>query len=248
MKPVIGIPAYSVYGAPPGEARRYIISRSYVEAVRAAGGTVIALPASTDPEALRPAYTALAGLLLQGGGDVEAHRYGQADSGKLALVDSERDEAEMLLARWAVEDDLPVLAICRGVQVLNVALGGTLVQDIPSEVEGALVHSPGSAAPRGRPQHPVSVKAGSRLAGALGQGRPLGQLEVNSFHHQAVAEPAPSLEVVARAPDGVIEALERPDRSFVVGVQWHPEEMAASDPAQAALFAAFVAACARRRG
>jgi putative glutamine amidotransferase len=248
MKPLIGIPAYSVYGAPPGEAKRYVISRSYVEAVRAAGGAVIALPASTDPEALRPAYAALAGLLLQGGGDLEAHRYGQADSGKLTLVDPERDEAEILLARWAVEDDLPVLAICRGVQVLNVALGGTLVQDIPSQVEGALVHSPGAGAPRARPQHTVRVEAGSRLAGALGRGRPLGRLEVNSFHHQAVAEPAPSLQVVARAPDGIIEALERPDRSFAIGVQWHPEEMADTDPAQAALFAAFVAACAKHRG
>ncbi len=248
MRPLIGIPAYSVYGAPAGEARRYVISRSYVEAVRMAGGAVVSVPVSTDPEALRPAYGALAGLLLQGGGDVEAWRYGQADGGKLGQVDPERDEAEILLARWAVEDDLPVLAICRGVQVLNVALRGTLIQDIPTEVEGALVHSPGPGAPRDRPLHSVSVVAGSRLAGALGQGRPVAQLEVNSFHHQAVAEPAPSLRVAARAPDGIIEALERPDRTFVIGVQWHPEEMVETAPAQAALFAAFVAACARRRG
>lgn len=245
MKPLIGVPAYSVYGAPAGATPRYVLNRSYVEAIRGAGGAVVMLPAGRSAEALRPAYVALSGLLLAGGGDVEPWRFGQEPGEHLSLVDPERDEAEILLTRWALEDDLPLLAICRGIQVLNVSLGGTLLQDIPTEVPGALVHQPGAAAPRARPQHPVSLLPGSRLAAALGTHD---RLEVNSFHHQAVESPAPGLHIVAEAPDGIVEGLECPDRSFVVGVQWHPEEMVATSPAQAALFEAFVAACAKRRG
>jgi len=222
-----------------------VLNRAYVEAVRRAGGAPVLLPVSSDPDALRPPYALLAGLLLAGGGDVLPQHYGQTAQCRLMAVDEERDEAELLLARWALEDDLPTLAICRGIQVLNVALGGTLIQDIPSQVAGALVHHPGPAAPRERPQHTVSVPAGSKLAAALG--RPAAQVAVNSFHHQALLAVAPSLRAVAHAPDGIIEGLERPDRSFVIGVQWHPEEMAAGDATQAALFAAFVAACAKRR-
>ncbi len=242
MVPLIGVPA------PSEEGRRYALNQSYVEAIRRCGGAVVLIPAAGGVEALRSPYLALAGLLLAGGGDVAPQRYGQPDGGKVFEVNPERDEAEILLTRWALEDNLPLLAICRGVQVLNVALGGTLVQDIPSQVPGALVHHPGTGAPRAWPQHPVRLLAGSRLAAALGRGRAGGTIEVNSFHHQAVETVAPALRAVASAPDGIIEGLEHPDRAFVLGVQWHPEEMVATAPAQEALFRAFVAACAGRRG
>ncbi len=249
MQPLIGVSCHRPYDEKRRSAvPRYVLNRAYVDAIRQTSGAPLLVPVCTDPDALRPAYGVLSGLLLAGGGDVEPRRFGQAPGPHLLSVDGERDEAELLLVRWAMEDDLPVLAICRGVQVLNVALGGTLIQDIPSQLPAALVHDPGRQAPRARPQHAVTLAAGSKLAAALAGGQPVLQLEVNSFHHQAVDQTAPSLRVVARAPDGVIEGLECPDRSFVIGVQWHPEEMAPAEPTQARLFAAFVAACAKRRG
>jgi len=247
MKPLIGVPGQREDGAPAGSPPRYVLNRSYVEAVCRAGGAVVVIPPSAEVEALRSVYGVLAGLLLAGGGDVEPALYRRPPTAELVAVDPERDRAELLLTRWAVEDDLPLLAICRGVQVLNVALGGTLIQDIPAEIPGALVHSPQTKPPRDRPQHVVTLAAGSRLAAILGQGRPLARLEVNSFHHQAAGEVAPALRAVAWAPDSVVEGLEHPDRSFVLGVQWHPEEMVASEAAQQALFRAYVEACKGRR-
>lgn len=247
MKPLIGVPCQLDPGRHADEAPRYVLGRAYVECLRRAAGAVITIPCCLDPEMLRPIYRTLSGLLLAGGGDLHPERYGQEDSGAVADVDPERDEAELLLARWAMEDGLPILGICRGAQVLNVALGGDLVQDIPAQVPGALVHSPGPRQARHLAQHRVDLALDSRLAAILGQGRPRAQVEVNSFHHQSAGRPAPSLRVVAQAPDGVIEGLECPDRPFVLGVQWHPEEMASTQAAHQALFAAFVAASAARR-
>ena len=224
-----------------------MLSRTYVQAIRGAGGAVVTIPPCRDAELLRPVYGAIAGLLLAGGGDVQPELYGQPVRAELRLVEPERDATEVLLARWAMEDGLPILAICRGIQVLNVALGGTLIQDIPSQVPGALAHNPLPKPPRSRPTHEVHLVGGSRVSTILGLGRPVAQVRVNSFHHQAVDAVASALRVAARAPDGVIEALECPDRGFVIGVQWHPEEMVAGDPAQKALFAAFVEACATKR-
>lgn len=246
MKPIIGITCHGDMGSGRDGPERYVLNHVYVESIRRAGAAVAAVPSCTNPELLRPVYSILSGLLLSGGGDIRPERYGQPSTGMLIDVDPERDEAEILLARWAMEDDLPILAICRGIQVLNVALGGTLIQDVPSQVPGALTHHPGLEQPRWQPQHPVRLVPGSRLAAILGQGQPLAQVEVNSFHHQAAREVAPSLRAVAHAPDGVIEGLECPDRTFAIGVQWHPEEMAASSAVQQALFTAFVGATAAK--
>ena len=246
MRPLIGVPSHSACRSAADAPAQYVLNRSYVEALRRAGAAVLTIPVCTEPDALRPVYSRLAGLLLAGGGDIRPRLFGQKRIGPVTGVNPERDEAEILLTRWAVEDDLPLLAICRGIQLLNVALGGTLIQDIPSQVPGALPHQTGENVPRARPQHSVALVAGSRLSTILGLGRPVVQVEVNSRHHQAVDEVAPYLRVVARAPDGIIEALECSDRGFVLGVQWHPEDMAATSPAQAALFEAFVAACTAR--
>jgi putative glutamine amidotransferase len=247
MRPLVGVPCHGEYEDGADAPRRYVLGRSYVEALRRAGGAVVAIPCCTDPDMLRPIYNSLSGLLLAGGGDMRPRVYRQPETAKLISVDPERDEAELLLTRWATEDDLPLFAICRGIQVLNVALGGTLIQDIPAAMPEALVHHPGPAAPRHRAQHGVVLVPGSRLSTILGRGRPLPQVQVNSFHHQAADEVAPSLRVSARATDGVIEGLECPDRAFVLGVQWHPEEMAARELVQQALFVAFVRACRARR-
>ena len=243
MRPLIGIPCHGDYGS--AGKREYILGRKYIDCLRQAGATVVIIPPAMEAELARPILERLDGLLLAGGGDIEAWRFQRPVMAQATYVDVERDETELPLTRWAVAADLPVLAICRGIQVLNVALGGTLVQDIPSLWPGALVHQPGPAAPRSRPQHAVRVDPSSRLAAILGGGAPVSEAQVNSFHHQAAEEIGAGLRVVATSPDGIIEGLEHPGRALVLGVQWHPEEMAPSDPAQMAIFTAFVEACIR---
>jgi putative glutamine amidotransferase len=155
-------------------------------------------------------------------------------------VDASRDRVELLLARKAAEDNLPLLAICRGVQVLNVAWGGTLYQDVPTQIPNALRHNFHPDHARNHLGHEVSIVAGTLLAELLGEAR----LGVNSFHHQAARDVAPGLRVSATSPDGVIEALEAPDKRFVLGVQWHPEELVGDDRRMKRLFDAFVSAAA----
>jgi len=194
----------------------------YRQSILHAGGEVRLI----DPS--MPVAEALAGvdgLLLTGGGDVEPARYGESPQAKLDEVDPARDEFEIALIAAARERDLPIFAICRGVQVLNVAAGGTLVQDIPSQVQGALNHS--LVVPQHQAYdlaHEVWVEKDSLLAKLLGD-RLIGAdtCEVNSRHHQAVKTVAGGYRVTATAPDGVIEAIEDPAARFCLGVQWHPE-------------------------
>jgi putative glutamine amidotransferase len=178
-----------------------------------------------DPSmAVADALAGVDGLLLTGGGDVEPARYGATPHEKLEDVDPARDEFEIGLIAAARTGDLPIFAICRGVQVLNVAAGGTLVQDIPSEVTGALKHSLDAPHPPYELAHEVWVEKDSLLAKLMGD-RLVGSdtCEVNSRHHQAVKTVGPGYRVSATAPDGVIEAIEDPGARFCVGVQWHPE-------------------------
>ena len=144
----------------------------------------------------------------------------------------------MALARWALTEGLPLLAICRGIQVLDVAAGGTLIQDIPTQVPGALSHSSVAGRPQAVIAHPVEVEADSRLAALVGAG----EVGVNSAHHQAAGTVGAGLVVTARAPDGVIEGLEAPDHPFCVGVQWHPEVMVEHFPPMRRLFAGLIEA------
>jgi len=199
------------------------------------------LPLLDDDEALMDIYERLDGLLLAGGGDIAPHYFGETRLAKLRSVDLPRDRAELPLARWAVRDDLPLLAICRGIQVLNVALGGTLYQDIPAQIPQSLRHDFRPEHPRNYLGHEVQVQPATRLAGILGAER----LAVNSFHHQSVKGVAVGLQVSAFAPDGVIEAIEAQDRIFVIGVQWHPEELLEDDPRMRRLFEAFIAEARR---
>lgn len=159
-------------------------------------------------------------LVLTGGEDVDPARYGETPHPRLGTVSQVRDAWEIALVNEARARRLPVLAICRGIQILNVALGGTLIQDIPSEIDTEIDHDPDRA--RTERTHTVEVAGESRLARAIGVTR----LEVNSVHHQAVRRVAPTLRVVATAPDGVIEGVETApdDPWWCVGVQWHPED------------------------
>jgi putative glutamine amidotransferase len=196
----------------------------------------VLLPPLQGDQLLRSIYDRLDGILLSGGEDVAPDRYGEAVHDKCGHIDPERDVAELALTRWAIRDRKPLLAICRGIQVLNVAMGGSLYQDIEAQVPGALRHPWYPDHPRDLRAHPVSVTPGSRLAHILGDGT----VPVNSLHHQAIKAVAPGLVVVARAPDQIVEAVEYPEHPFAVGVQWHPEELAPTDPGARRLFGALV--------
>lgn len=227
--------------------RRVFVNEPYLLAIQEAGGVPLALAPGHDAETLRRLYELLDGLLLTGGEDVAPERYGEEVLyPDLVQVVPERDAAEFQLLDWALADRLPILAICRGVQVLNVRLGGSLYQDLARDRPGALPHNQAGATPRQEPTHPVTVLPGSFLADVVGAE----QLLVNSLHHQAIKALAPSLFPVAYAPDGVIEGVEANDPTppaFLLGVQWHPEELIGHDPAARRLFDAFVAACQKPR-
>ncbi len=247
--PLIGLPTYHPWsgGAPDTAAMEMRVS--YCQAVAMVGGAPLLLPFIEDEAPLDRLYGLLDGLLLCGGGDVAATFYGMVDRGQLRLVDPIRDRFELGLTRRALADGLPVLAICRGIQLLNVALGGTLIQDILSECPGSIGHATAPSLPPGHIAHLVEVTPGSRLAQALGLGCPLAEsplrVAVNSRHHQAVAGLASGYIVSARAPDGIIEGIEPADprTGWTLGVQWHPENMVPADAAMTSLFQAFVDAC-----
>ena len=209
----------------------------YVGSVEEAGAIPVVLP-PVDPEDVAALVDRLDGLLLSGGVDVDPALYAQAPHPRLGKVNRRRDDFELELTREVLRRDLPILAICRGHQVLNVATGGTLVQDIPSLVRGALDHD--ARGPRWRRSHEVEVAVPSLLHEILGQDT----LSVNSFHHQAVDQIGEGLAVSARCPgDGVVEGLEMPSRRFVVAVQWHPESFWNRSRSFQPLFDAHVEAC-----
>lgn len=177
------------------------------------------------------------GLMLSGGTDVDPKIFGEIPHTALGRVDGPRDPFEITLAREAVRRDMPVLGICRGLQVLNVAQGGTLIQDIPSDVENAVTHEAGEN--RVEIAHEVTIQPGSRLANLLSTTR----VGVNSFHHQAAKRLGEGLTQTATSPeDGIVEGLEMSDRTFVVAVQWHPENFWRTSPLFDGLFTGFVEA------
>lgn len=209
------------------------------EAVLMAGGIPWPVPV-VSADILAEIVAQVQGLLLPGGEDVDPAAYGEAPESQLGPVNLERDACELALVHLAWERGLPILGICRGAQVLNVARGGSLIQDIPTAVAGALGHRQGE--PYDRPVHRVRVDAASLLAQILGESEP----EVNSMHHQSVKVPGKGLKVVAWAPDGVVEGIEsQAPARFALGVQWHPEYMVdpvSGSQAMRRLFAAFIAA------
>lgn len=239
--PLIGItPSVSVDSLAHGTFERFVLNSAYANAIVASGGIPVALP-YTDTGA-ETVLDRLDGLVLSGGGDVEPARFG-ADSVHPATygILPARDLFELDLVHLALRRDLPVLGICRGIQVLNVALGGTLVQDVASQHESSTPvnhrqQADGIAA--NQPGHTVTIAAGSLLHELVGQT----SLPVNSFHHQAIGRLAAGLEAIAVSGDGIIEAVVLPDRRFVLGLQWHPELMFADHPVQLLWFEALVSA------
>lgn len=215
----------------------------YVESIRRAGGEPLEVGA--DDESPEQILARVDGVMLTGGGDVDPDLYGEPRHGSFDPAESGRDEFELALSRAAVAAGVPFLAICRGMQLLNVAMGGSLVQDIPTQVPGALEHS--VPEPRYHVAHDVWVAKGSRLAGLIAEHLEDGETcAVNSRHHQSVARIAPGFEVTATSPDGVVEAMEKPGASFCVAVQWHPENFWRTGEFRS-LFEGFVAAASARK-
>lgn len=233
--PLVGISA----GNNPRVPGHYILRWDYVHAVAAAGGIPVILAPS--PAAERPSYLeAFGALVLSGGMDLSAVLYGLPDHETTTVTSRERDEFELGLVRHALERDLPILAICRGVQLLNVALGGTLIQDIPTMV-GAEVSHDDPDRQRHVIAHSLSAASNSSISRIAGRDT----FRVNSFHHQAIDRLGEGLVPLAWAEDGVIEAVELPSRSFVVGVQWHPEAIWTLGAPHLGLFEALVDATRR---
>ncbi len=237
-KPLIAVTcSFRNTGEGPWSANQNV-GQPYVLSLELAGGTPLFVPCLEDRDEVSRLLEMADALLVTGGPDFEPRDYGQQPHAKFGSVSPERD----LLDRWVLEfsqanPDLPVLGICRGIQSMNVIAGGTLVQDIPSEVTGALKHSQG--APGWYGTHDIEVTEGSRLREIFGSAR----VSVNSFHHQAVLDVAPGWKIVARADDDVVEAIERVDGGFGLGCQFHPELMVERKPMILALFQAFVGAC-----
>lgn len=236
-KPLIGITAHATTDADRETLDLFLAQ--IIAAVETAGGDPVTIPVDTDEATLRDIFAGLDGLLLSGGGDLDPATYGSTPTALVDGIDPQRDRTELELARRALVEGKPVLGICRGLQVLNVANGGTLYRDI-SEHPDAQRHTFYPDLPYDLLAHSIQINASSRLAQIVGRTT----LEVNSLHHQACQAVAPGLQVVARAPDGMIEALEAPEHPFALGVQWHPETLPGLAETQA-LFRAIVAASAQ---
>lgn len=244
-RPVIGVATQTLPGKPGGDLPNcWIMGQRYVEALRTVGGLPWLIPLlPQDPDTMTGIFEKLDGVFLTGGVDVDPSRYGEPKHPLCGTTDADRDAVEIMLLKFALERKLPVLAVCRGIQILNVTCGGTLYQDVTAMVPAAMKHDyfPTPERPsRSYLAHDIAVKADSRLGEALGEA----VVPVNSMHHQAIKDLSPALRATAFAPDGIIEAVEARSDQFVVAVQWHPEELAETQPGMKRLFTSFVAAAA----
>lgn len=231
--PVVAVSATSDISS--GNSHRVRLNSAYVTALESAGVVPLVVPPLASEDSANAILSRVDGLLLTGGEDVDPALYGQDRSANCGVTNTARDLTEIALVRAARRMRKPVLAICRGPQLLNVALGGTLIQDIPGEVPGALEHN--ARSDRAARVHEVTIDDGSLIAAAIGASR----ISVNSLHHQSVRDVAPGLRVTATAPDGIVEGLESESSDWwVLAVQWHPEEMNDSpEPWDRGIFKAF---------
>ena len=232
MKPLIAV-------CPLANEKRQLqlMQPGYLRGIELAGGAPVVLPLTEDVQVLQAILERCAGVLIPGGHDVEPARYGQELLPECGELSPARDRLEDWVMGWALERDMPILGICRGVQMLNVHLGGTLYQDLPSQCPESLNHS--QQPPYEELVHTVNVKEGSMLAQFTGAG----ELRVNSLHHQAIWEVAPGLVVDALSEDGLVEAVHLPGKRFVLGVQWHPEYCCESQKESLEIFRGFLSAC-----
>lgn len=237
-QPLIGCTAYRKTADQNPPIELYGAATVYTEAVRRAGGIPLLIPLGLNEAELAQIIERVDGLMLPGGGDIEPALYQGAMDTTMWGIDRERDRTELYLTRQVVSHKKPILAICRGIQVLNVALGGSLWGDVASQMPKAIRHDYFRTYPRNRLSHTVEINDDSLLAGCLGQK----QVWVNSLHHQGIRELGQGLRITALAPDGLIEGVEVAGHPFAVGIQWHPECLVDDDPAMLSLFKGLVAA------
>lgn len=237
--PVIGVPGYWHESEAILGHQATAVPDSYIRALLKIDAIPLIIPVIQSRKILEQIFQMIDGLLLIGGPDLDPVHYHQAAHAGLRKVTPARDKMEMQVSLWALEADLPIMAICRGIQVLNVAAGGTLWQDITSQLPNVAKHDYYPDYPKDFLAHTVKPLQGSRLAGIIGDD----EASVNSLHHQAIDKLGQGLHPVAYAPDGIVEAVEGIDASWIVGVQWHPEWLIESDHRMLNLFKAFGDVC-----
>jgi len=239
-RPLIGVPTGQEKSQRFFGLALYIMNQSYIRALENVGALPVLIPLQMSEATLRSTFERLDGLFLAGGEDMDPRTYDSERKPHLGATDKERDRTELLLTEWAMEIGMPVLGVCRGIQVINVACGGTLYQDLNSEQPDFAKHDyfPPNYE-RFRISHGVKIEAESRLANSLGT-----RYEVNSMHHQGIERLGSGLHAVAVTDDGLIEGVEAPEMPFLIGVQWHPEELARTDSQSSNLFFDFVRAAA----
>lgn len=244
MKPLIGIsPTPEEKQFEHGDFRRYALANTYTNAVLAAGGIPVILPAHDGM--IDDLLDTLDGIIFSGGSDINSARWNEEAHPASYGFDDERDEFELQAIRKVVGRDMPLLGICRGIQSVNVALGGTIVQDIPDQVPGAIEHrQQKDGKKRDTTSHSITIAEGDNLLHRIHGDA---TMDVNSFHHQAIRDLGDGLEVIATAEDGVIEAVWHPNMTFGLAVQWHPEMLAEDVADQAEIFTAFVRAAAEHK-
>ncbi len=244
LRPVIGLTTqtlHSIDGIPPALPASWVMNQRYFLAATNVGAVPWMIPLlDDDPYTLREIYERLDGILIPGGVDINPAEYGEAVRPECGNLDPARDRVELQLARWAMEDGKPLLGLCRGLQVVNVACGGTLWQDLASQNSAFHKHDyfPTAGFERDHLAHDVEVVADTRLRRILESPRVM----VNSMHHQGIKDLGRGLVASAIAPDGLIEAVEGEDDAFLVAVQWHPEVFEMSDPHFRHLFGSFIRA------
>ncbi len=222
------------------DKQRYWMFPDYIDCIRYAGGIPVILPLDDTPEDMDRIIHSVDGVLFTGGPDIDPAIYGAVDKTGTVDVCAKRDAFEIPLMRLARTLRTPTFCICRGIQILNVAMGGTVYEDIPSQYQTNLHHM--QCSPFSEPSHTVTIEKKCSLYELLGSD----QIWVNSCHHQAIRHLAKGLSVAARSSDGLIEAVELPGEPFCVGVQWHPERLGYNNPCSCAMFKAFIAACCRQ--
>ena len=244
-RPLIGVPTQTLHaidGIPTDLPHSWVMSHRYFTALTSVDAAPVMIPLIVNDEtALRAIYERLDGVFLAGGVDVDPGAYREDRLDVCGRTDPDRDAVELAFARWAIEDGKPLLGVCRGLQIINVACGGSLVQDTTLHSERAIKHDyfPGQGFSRDYIAHEANVEEGSKLHAVFGSAT----IQVNSLHHQGIKKLGAGLHASVHAPDGLIEGIEGVADNFVLGVQWHPEALIDSDPATRRLFEAFRDAC-----